>query len=149
MDYLNLLPPNIHQDIVERVDVDKPFDLNIENGYYIPNYYHFIFSRLLELPEDINRVLTLSINGINYNKEEYKVHCDKFTLYNNILIGFDGFYPKIFFEGNRKVFLNTVRDDPTAFKILNISTENNLLLFNKLKELTLCGMCNSGFDIYL
>src|SRR3989304_6084577 len=69
MDYLNLLPPNIHQDIVERVDVDKPFDLNIENGYYIPNYYHFIFSRLLKLPEDINRVLTLSINGINYIKK--------------------------------------------------------------------------------
>ena len=137
MDYIKLLPPNIHEEIIKRVPLDKPFDVTICEGN---DHYTILFKRpsdvITEIDDEFDRFGYYNSNSkmINININEFPPIKEK-----NIFIGkSDNFcndaFPIMIFNGNQKVYF---------FKneYICLTKEANDILLQKFKEWLVCSIC--------
>ena len=145
MDYLKLLPQNVHEEILSKFDIDEPFDLKISEDF---NGLGLSFSRKKSVSQNIiqkykkfssyNRRYSL-IRSLDEDKIIF--HITSFFFENNIFFGiYDGYCndehqgglvrKNILFEGKNKVYFENIS--------INISNKAKNLLINKIKGISCC-----------
>ena len=152
MNYFDLLPQNIHEDIATRLFTDKPFDVEIAYHKGLGQHQHGVakfvltFSRQHDIPENIRtnyakRVDNIFNRAINFEYETISLDLNNFVIEDSILIGNFGTILKFLYDGDR-VFIT----DPNP-KIIYLTQEAEHILINLFYAQLECAECREGFEI--
>ena len=134
MEYIDLLPTNVHEEIIKRVPTDKPFEVTIieeEKSNEISFQRPLDISK--EIDEEFNKLSSLysELKTIKINITQCLYHKNK-----NIFIGQNLHGQMIIFDGNKKVYF--CKND-----YILLSEEANKKLLEKFKEWSHCNACNT------
>jgi hypothetical protein len=151
MNYLELLPINIHEEIAKRLEINEPYNLDIYENILI-FYKH-------KIPDDICTAMKKKrLYTLNYH---IRFRITKLSLLDKVFYAYNSNMKKgFFFNGNQKIYFCSGDDDAInadypmyASHIINITSQANNDLLNKLEQLRNCIYCNEditdGHSIFL
>ena len=131
MNYLELLPLNIHQEIVNQVHIiEQPFEATMENE-------KIILTRKYDLDNTLNKMSSYFLD--KQFEEKLEIYFNKVHLIDNIFIT-QYRYPTLksfFFKGDHKLYLFT----PDGFRILSLTNKTNKDIFQALINKSVCDIC--------
>src|SRR3989304_2927911 len=137
MDYIKILPLNVHEEILKRVDVSKPYDFMEEQNNYC-------FVRSTDFPKDIVENVSLYTTSPDFlrNEERIEIYLGYYSFANNIFHGSSNYSNgyHIYFKGDCKVYL------PNIGKIINLTQNANQKLLNIFMDKIRCDICEEKFN---
>ena len=159
MDYLSLLPSNVHEDITQRLGVNNTYNLEISNEDFNENYKYIklTFTPNKYFSEKLNSILKsildehsiLKFKDFSNEGQTIIVYIQSYQIIKDVFIAnlclndfeYDGWGPneKIFmiYDGNHTVFFDSIAH-------IILTSEANKLLKQKVLELEKnCNKCTS------
>src|SRR3989304_4257916 len=141
MNYLELLPTNVHEDIVTRLKIEDLFNVEIKDDiiYFIRNYNNIKNKKIIEKCK-------ISLSEEKLFQEKFSKKINSFSFYENIFTGFYNSINKyLLYNGKNKIYIIKYKNQ----RIINLSDEANKKVFDWLTSKIKCTNCKKGFDFQL
>ena len=142
MDYLKLLPINVHEKIVKKLSQTKEsVEITWDDDESILEITFSIKKTVFDVPKDIDNIYNKWFSSPNDHTFKYVGECEinKITYLKNSNIFFVNFHEELdlnfLFDTKQKIYFR-------SGQCLNLTSENNSSLFEQFKEWSYCNKCS-------
>lgn len=151
MNFLEYLPVNVIDNIIDKLDIDQPWDVKvIKYGLQFTRNLkdNPIFRQYYELNEKYQDFNFHKIHHLQTRDIKFRDHI---YLDNGRFVFFAAPINCSIFDGNYKIhnFYAPESINQTTYDVLNLTTDANIKLFDYLKSRVYCENCGNKFDIEL
>ena len=147
MNYLELLPANVHEEIAKRIYTEEPFDVKIEfEGLKI---YSIVFFRETKCTKNIKD--TIGELNIIDTQEEFKFinwkEKNSFKFYNGSIVLYCDYKKNnlLIFDGSKELYIV----ERLVLRKINITEAARNTIYDYVKDGIKCSICNKGIELLI